>query len=61
MLDPEDLATALPYLQPLALSASTRNQVSKGLLTELATAIAEVTGEEAPRSSGWSACGPARS
>ena len=48
VLDADDLATALPYLQPLALSASTRRQVSKALLTELRTGVAEVTGEEAP-------------
>ena len=48
VLDPDDLATALPYLQPLALSASTRHQVSKGLLTELRTGTADVTGEEVP-------------
>ena len=48
VLDSDDLATALPYLQPLALSASTRHQVSKGLLTELRTGTAEVTGEEVP-------------
>ena len=48
VLDPADLATALPYLQPLALSASTRHQVSKKLLTELRDGIAEVTGEEVP-------------
>ncbi len=48
VLDPADLATALPYLQPLALSASTRHQVSKRLLTELRNSIAEVTGEEVP-------------
>ena len=48
VLDSDDLATALPYLQPLALSASTRRQVSKGLLTELRNGTAEVTGEEVP-------------
>ncbi len=48
MLDPDDLGAALPYLQPLALSASTRHEVSKGLLAELRDGIAEVTGEEVP-------------
>jgi undecaprenyl-diphosphatase len=48
ILDPSDLAAALPYLQPLALSASTRHQVSKSLLTELRDGIATETGDEVP-------------
>jgi len=38
------LATAAPYLQPLALSAATRKQASKALLRELRDGIATVTG-----------------
>jgi undecaprenyl-diphosphatase len=40
------IATAVPYLQPLALSAATRKQASKALLHELRDAIATATGEE---------------
>jgi undecaprenyl-diphosphatase len=47
-LTPDELAAAVPYLQPLALSASTRSAVSKSLLDELRTAIAETTGVETP-------------
>ena len=39
------LATAAPYLQPLALSAATRKQASKALLRELRDGIATATGE----------------
>ena len=46
VLDPTDLAAAMPYLQPLALSAATRKRVSKSALTELRNAVAEATGEE---------------
>jgi undecaprenyl-diphosphatase len=42
-----DLAATVPYLQPLALSASTRKGVSKSKLAELRTAVSEATGEEA--------------
>jgi glycosyltransferase 2 family protein len=45
-MTPDELAAALPYLQPLALSSSTRKPVSKGLLQELRTGIAATTGEE---------------
>jgi undecaprenyl-diphosphatase len=45
-MTPDELAAALPYLQPLALSSSTRKPVSKGLLQELRTSIATTTGEE---------------
>jgi undecaprenyl-diphosphatase len=44
VLDSDDLAAALPYLQPLALSAATRRAVSKGLLRELREATAAATG-----------------
>ena len=46
MLDPADVASTMPYLQPLALSASTRKQASKSLLQELRARIAEATGAE---------------
>jgi undecaprenyl-diphosphatase len=39
------LASATPYLQPLALSAATRKQANKALLRELRDGIATVTGE----------------
>ncbi|MDQ3739002.1 MAG: flippase-like domain-containing protein [Actinomycetota bacterium] len=45
-LDPGDLAATLPFLQPLALSAATRKQVSKSLLKDIRTAIQAVTGQE---------------
>jgi undecaprenyl-diphosphatase len=48
VLDRADLASALPYLQPLALSAATRRQASKAVLKELRDSIAEVTGVEVP-------------
>ena len=48
VLGPSDLASASPFLQPLALSARTRKQASKALLQELRTGIAAVTGEEPP-------------
>ncbi len=41
--EPDDLASAAPYLQPLALSAATRKNASKALLQELRTEIATVT------------------
>ena len=40
-LSRDDLASAAPYLQPLALSASTRKHASKALLQELRTEIAD--------------------
>jgi undecaprenyl-diphosphatase len=46
-MPPEDLAAAVPYLQPLALSAATRKPVSKALLQELRAGIAATTGVEA--------------
>ena len=46
VLAPHDLAATMPYLQPLALSASTRKQVSKSVLTDLRRGVAEATGEE---------------
>ena len=47
VLGPQDLAAALPYLQPLALSATTRKGASKARLRELRAAITEATGVEA--------------
>ncbi len=47
VLEPDDLAAATPYLQPLALSASTRKRAPKSLLQELRSGIAEATGTEA--------------
>ncbi len=46
VLDPADLAAAVPYLQPLALSAATRKQASKSLLRAIRDEIAEVTQQE---------------
>ena len=48
VLSPSELASASPFLQPLALSARTRKQTSKAQLQELRAGIATVTGEEAP-------------
>jgi undecaprenyl-diphosphatase len=45
-LESSQLAAAMPYLQPLALSAATRRQVSKAELGSVRAAIAEATGEE---------------
>jgi glycosyltransferase 2 family protein len=44
-LGPHELATAAPYLQPLALSAATRKQANKTLLRDLRVGIADATGE----------------
>ena len=41
-----DLAAAMPYLQPLALSAATRKPVNKAVLQQLRSGIAETTGQE---------------
>ena len=46
VLGPGDLAAAVPFLQPLALSAATRKQASKSLLRDLRAGIAAATGEE---------------
>jgi glycosyltransferase 2 family protein len=46
VLTPEELATAAPYLQPLALSAATRKSASKSLLKELRDEVAAATGHE---------------
>jgi glycosyltransferase 2 family protein len=46
VLAPEELATAAPYLQPLALSAATRKSASKSLLKELRDEVAAATGHE---------------
>ena len=48
VLSASELASVAPFLQPLALSARTRKQVSKSLLQELRAGIATVTGEEPP-------------
>ncbi|MCU1381076.1 MAG: hypothetical protein JWN29_4059 [Acidimicrobiales bacterium] len=45
-IDRADLSTALPFLQPLGLSAATRKRASKSLLTDLRSALAAVTGTE---------------
>ncbi len=47
VLDPAEVASAMPYLQPLALSASTRKAASKSLLQQLREGIAQATGTEA--------------
>jgi undecaprenyl-diphosphatase len=46
VLDPDDLAASLPYLQPLALSASTRKRAGKAMLRALRTAVAEAAQHE---------------
>ncbi len=46
VLAPQDVAAAMPYLQPLALSASTRKRAPKSLLQELRSGIAEATGTD---------------
>jgi uncharacterized protein (TIRG00374 family) len=48
VLDLSSLAASAPFLQPLALSAGTRKQMSKPTLTELRTRVADVTGQEPP-------------
>lgn len=45
-LDPDDLAAAMPYLQPLALSAATRRAASKSSLAGLRRAIAASTAHD---------------
>ncbi len=45
-LQPTDLAATVPFMQPLALTAATRGQVSKSLLDEMRSAIAAATGHE---------------
>src|SRR6185436_16362293 len=46
VLDADDLAAAAPYLQLLALSATTRKRVSKSLLRSAREEIAAVTQRE---------------
>ncbi len=48
VLEPDALAAAGPYLQPLALSAATRKQVSRSDLGALRTAVGALTGQEPP-------------
>jgi undecaprenyl-diphosphatase len=43
-----ELASTMPYLQPLALSAATRAKASKAMLKELREGVAEATGEQLP-------------
>jgi glycosyltransferase 2 family protein len=45
-LDPADLAAAMPYLQPLALSTAIRKQTGKAMLRELRTAVAAASEQE---------------
>ncbi len=47
VLGPADVATALPFLQPLALSAATRRVASKALLRDLRSSVETATGQEA--------------
>ena len=61
VLGPDDLAAAMPYLQPLALSAATRKRASKALLHELRSEIASHDRAGARRRSSDSCgCGRAR-
>jgi undecaprenyl-diphosphatase len=48
VLEPNALAAAGPYLQPLALSGSTRKQVSKSQLSELRACVGALSGQEPP-------------
>lgn len=48
ILQPGELTEAVPYVQPLALSAATRKRVSKSTLKDLRAAIVTSTGEDAP-------------
>ena len=48
VLDPSDLARAMPYLQPLALSRATRSKASKSELKALREGVADATGEKVP-------------
>jgi undecaprenyl-diphosphatase len=46
VIEPGELAAAAPFIQPLALSAATRKQMSKPNLKALRTQVSEVTGQE---------------
>jgi undecaprenyl-diphosphatase len=46
VLDHDDLAAAMPYLQPLALSTATRRAIPGATLRDLRTRVAEVTARE---------------
>ena len=46
VLDPDDLAAAMAYLQPLALSAGTRRTASKSMLRAAREQVAAATGRE---------------
>jgi undecaprenyl-diphosphatase len=48
VVGPDVLETAAPFLQPLALSSTTRKQMSKARLTELRDRVAESTGQKPP-------------
>jgi glycosyltransferase 2 family protein len=48
VLPVDDLASALAYLQPLGLSASTRKRISKAQLRELREAVVAATGVDPP-------------
>lgn len=45
-IEPGDLAAAMPYLQPLALSAATGRTISKSTLAELRAGVAEATSRQ---------------
>ena len=47
VLGPTDVAAALPFLQPLGLSAATRRTTSKALLQELRASVEATTGQPA--------------
>ena len=57
----DDLAAAMPYLQPLALSTATRRAPRSRRCKALRDAVAETTARDRCRSSGWSGSGRARS
>jgi undecaprenyl-diphosphatase len=46
VLAADDLATAMPYLQPLALSAATRRSARKSMLKDLRSTVAETTSRD---------------
>jgi glycosyltransferase 2 family protein len=46
VLDQDELAAAMPYLQPLALSTATRRGIPGAMLRDLRTRVAEVTARD---------------
>jgi undecaprenyl-diphosphatase len=46
VIEPAELAAAAPFIQPLALSAATRKQMSKPSLRALRAQVSDVTGQE---------------